>query len=392
VSKGVTPRLSAMVVAFRSGLLPACLRALVAHAPRDLPLETVVVLNEGAAGESKEIQAEFPGVRCAVSPVNLGLAGAANLARSMASGELLFLLHDDAEIESGCIEALVAAAEADPRAGAIGGLMLDADGRPQSAGGILWRDGTTSPPWSGEPPPAEAFVDIRPVDYVATAAMLVRARTWDAIGGLDERFYPGYYVDVDAAMAVREIGQVVRFEPRARCRHRRAASSSPRFRAFVSERNRAAFLSKWSAALEAHEPAFDRGPAAIERALARARCWGPSVAAPSRAPVAPRPASAATDRHAYVERELELQRDFSRWLLSEIATLEAVRALRPPSLTEVEATRRQERGLAELTALRERVAGLEAMERLRWWRLYRWLLPFLRWVRRISDTGPAGNG
>ena len=112
-------------------------------------------------------------------------------------------------------------------------------GRCRAAGGILWRDGETSHSWAGTPPRPDAFDRPRAVDFCASNALLVRAAAWDAAGGLDERFFPAYFVDVDLAMGLREAGWSVLFEPRARNRHRRGASSRKQFRGWVSSRNRA---------------------------------------------------------------------------------------------------------------------------------------------------------
>src|SRR5262249_11859966 len=156
---------------------------------------------------------------------NLGLAGAGNRGRALAKGELLVLLHDDAEVEPGWLEALVEAADRHPEAGAIGGKVLFPDGRLQSAGMILWRDATTSPPWTkGTTPDPAAFDRPRAVDYCGTCSLLVRAAVWDAAGGLDERLFPVYFVDVDLAMAIRRMGRVVLYEPRSVIRHHQGAS------------------------------------------------------------------------------------------------------------------------------------------------------------------------
>jgi hypothetical protein len=114
------------------------------------------------------------------------------------------------------------------------------------------------------------FDRLRAVDYCGTSSLLVRAAAWDAVGGLDERFYPAYYVDVDLSMALRQIGLAVLFQPRSRIRHYQGASTNPRFRSFVSQRNRLLFMEKWSCALQAQEPPERESPAAVERALARA--------------------------------------------------------------------------------------------------------------------------
>ena len=150
-------------------LLLACLRSLAADGPAAIPYETIVVLNDAGGrrrGEAAQGRRRDPGGRLGV---NLGLAGAGNRGRAVASGELLVLLHDDAEVEPGWLEALVATADAHPEAGAVGSLVLFPDGRLQSAGMILWRDAVTSPPWfGGEPPPPSAFDRLRAVDYSGT--------------------------------------------------------------------------------------------------------------------------------------------------------------------------------------------------------------------------------
>lgn len=59
---------------------------------------------------------------------------------------------------------------------------------------MLWRDATTPPVGPDAP---DGYLERRPVDYTGSASMLVRAATWDAVGGMGERFFPAYFVDVD---------------------------------------------------------------------------------------------------------------------------------------------------------------------------------------------------
>ena len=361
------PRVSIVIpAAARPELLYACLRSLALHGPRRIPFETLVVLNAPSSAAEALLRETVSGVRIVASPVNLGLAGAGNRGRALARGEYLVILHDDAEIEPGWLEALVAAAEAHPEAGAVGGKVLHPDGSLQNAGMILWRDATTAPPWIGPVPPPSAFDQPRAVDYCGTSSLLVRAATWDAVGGLDERFFPAYYVDVDLAMAIRQRGQVVWYEPRSVIRHHRGASGEMRFRLFVTQRNRRLFLEKWEGALAEHEPRGEEdSAAAVGRALARAedraeRARQSSAAGRrgrSRPPNGPAFDPARQER-LHLERNLALQRAYADHLT---AALEAA--------------------LAEAAELRARAATLDAIERGRWWRLYLRLLPVFRFLR-----------
>jgi GT2 family glycosyltransferase len=268
------PRVSVIIVAkSKLDLLRACLQSVARFAPGVIPFETIVVLNEAGPDTEAELRAMATGVKVARSPVNLGFAGAGNRARSLARGEFLLLLHDDARVEAGWMEALVQTADDHPEAGAVGSKVFYPDGRLQGAGWILWRDALTSPPWIGEAPVPTAFDRPRAVDYCGTSSLLVRAAAWDAVGGLEENLYPAYYVDVDLSMALRRLGFVVWYQPASRILHHHAASSNLRFRIFVVQRNRQVFMEKWGEALEGHEPPERESPSAIARAMARAEAF-----------------------------------------------------------------------------------------------------------------------
>ena len=297
-----SPRVSVIVPATASlDLLLAALRSIERNVPRHIPVETIVVLNASMAEHAAYLIEFVNGVVVLSSQANLGLAGAGNRGRSVAGGDLLIVLHDDAEVEPGWLEALVETADTHPQAGAIGSKVLFPDGQLQTAGMVLWRDATSSPPWVGTAPPPTAFDELRAVDYCGTSSLLVRADVWDAIDGMDEQFYPVYYVDVDLAMSIRQLGRAVLYQPASQIRHHRGASTGRRFQAFVAGRNRQLFIDKWGPALEGHEPADPSNvPAAIQRATARAA----AVAATSVpcALVGRDPASPPPDA-AYVRKE-----------------------------------------------------------------------------------------
>jgi GT2 family glycosyltransferase len=324
--------------------LLACLRSLARQPPSAIPFETIVLRN-GATAESMSLLDRVRGVRIEPTAVNLGLAGAGNRGRSLARGELLILLHDDAEIEPGWMEGLVATAEAHPEAGAIGGKVLDMGGTLQNAGMVLWRDGSTAPPWIDRPD-ATAFAQLRAVDYCGTSSLLVRAATWDAVGGLDELFYPVYYVDVDLAMAIRSLGQVVLYQPASQIRHHRGASGDERWRFFLTARNRERLVGKWRRQLdEQHEPKGDGAADALHRAMARAE----AVQATTRSrkqPVPhrePRAIVAADHDRLHIQLAIEVQKAYAQDL----------------------------------------AAHLDGMGPVRWWGLYERIQALVRFLRRL---------
>jgi len=321
------PRVSVIIVANSNfDLLRACLRSVARFAPSAIPFETIVVLNEADVGTEAELRAMVRGVQVASSPVNLGFAGAGNRGRSLGRGEFLLLLHDDAEVESGWMEALVQTADLYPEAGAVGGKVLHLDGRLQNAGMILWRDAYTSPPWVGEAPPPTAFDRVRAVDYCGTSSLLVRAAAWDAVGGLEEKLYPVYYVDVDLSMALRKLGFVVYYQPASRIRHHQGASGNLRFRAFASQRNRQAFVEKWGTALDGHEPPMRQSPSGVERAIARAEAFAAQCRRKSPVAIAPLATQEAFDpvlqERQHYERSHEFQKAYVAHLTYVLAEIE----------------------------------------------------------------------
>jgi GT2 family glycosyltransferase len=318
------PRVSVIIPSStRLDLLHACLRSLARFGPTSIPYETIVVLNQATGEAETRLGRTATGIQVISSPVNLGLAGAGNRGRAVARGELLILLHDDAEIEPGWMEALVETADAHPEAGAIGGKVLFPDGRLQWAGGILWRTAAVSRVLYEDP----AFDRIRAVDFCGTSSLLVRAALWDLVGGLDEQFYPVYYVDIDLAMAMRKLGFVVLYQPSSRIRHHQGASSNPDFREFLAQRNRLLLVKKWGLALENHELYENNSSprqiipypsrAAVERALARAeffadrrRRTGNMIAQRSAWPKA---FNAAEQHSRHIKKSLELQEAYATY-------------------------------------------------------------------------------
>jgi len=250
--------------------LAECLAALAARLPASVPVEIVVVAS-AATPEVKRVLAAAadPRLRVVECAVNLGVAGGYNRARAAASGELLCLLHDDTVIGEGWLEAMLAAAARYPDSGVFASVVTDPDGTLQSAGWILWAEATPGRAWPASTDTA-AIRDAAPVDFGSSSALAVRAELFDAIGGLDERFHPGYYVDADCAFACREVGRVVRLVPAARALHYRRSTSSAAYRDFVAERNRRRFVEKWGHRL-AGRPPFDDAPDALAAVRARVR-------------------------------------------------------------------------------------------------------------------------
>jgi GT2 family glycosyltransferase len=373
-----SPRVSIIVPTARQPrLLDACLRSLPGAIRGGLPCETLIVLNAADEETSDLVRSGVRGARVVESAVNLGVAGAGNLAREAARGELLAFLHDDVVCAPGCLSALVAVAEKRPDAGAVGSRLLHPDGRPQAAGAVVFRDGSSWPLPDGDSSGAE----VTPADYVMSASMLVRSEVWDTVGGMDERFFPAYHVDADLGLAVWSAGCSVLCACDSRVRHRRGSSSSEPFREFLIERNRVQLREKWSTVLDGHEVRAPEGPeASVARARARVDAAAEQVRREFRRAARPgasrppaRPNRQARERTA-VERAAAVNAAYAAELEARLARLDAA----------VEAERRAHRVAADTARRLDRAERtLHEIYSGGWWRLRAALLPALRLARRL---------
>jgi GT2 family glycosyltransferase len=261
-------------------LLESCLASLSRNVGAEIRYEVLVLLNDAEPDVLAQLRRRVSGVQTLVSNVNLGFSGGNNRAATRARGEYLVLLNDDTEVQPGWLESLLETAEAHPRAGAVGSRILFPNGRLQEAGSVIWSDGTTSPVGRGLPAGSRAYSYLRPVDYSSACSLLVRRSTWDAVGGFDEEYAPGYYEDADLCLAIGDRGEEVIYEPRSRVLHHESTSSDLRFKQFLFRRNVERIRVKWAAQLRTYEPPPNPpAPGRFERAIHRTRGCPPRVLA-----------------------------------------------------------------------------------------------------------------
>jgi GT2 family glycosyltransferase len=224
-------RVSAVVV-YHSG--EADLRRCVASlAAQELPdLEIVVVDNGSEDGAPARLG---PGVRRLRLPRNLGFPGGANAGLLAATGEHLLLLNPDAELEPGCVAALMHAGAhiAAPRI-----LLSDDPDRLENCGHLLFPDGLNWCRGRGELAHGR-FEAPEELLLFSGAAVLV-ARSALVRTGLFDPSYFGYGEDADLGLRAAARGLICRYVPGAVVRHRVGGSFGRLAlrKVFLVERNR----------------------------------------------------------------------------------------------------------------------------------------------------------
>jgi GT2 family glycosyltransferase len=192
-------------------LLGECLgslEAVLAHTP--VRVEIIVVDNGSTDGSPAMVAERFLGVRLICNEENRAYAGANNQGIALAGGRNILLLNSDTVVRPGALEEMMRSLEADPRLGGVSPKLLNPDGSIQRS---CW------------PFPMKAVVgntlglyrlgllddyrawdhrEDREVDWVSSACLMVPRRVFDAVGGLDERFF--YGVDVEWAHRAAKAG------------------------------------------------------------------------------------------------------------------------------------------------------------------------------------------
>ena len=198
-------------------------------------VETVLVDNGSSDGTVDVVRARFPEV-VVVEQENRGLAAGWNAGVAHTSGRYVLLLNSDAWLDEGALDALVAFADAHPRAAVVGPRLRNPDGTLQrSVRGFptLWRLATEYLFLRKLAPRSRALNafyaggfahdETREVEVLMGAVWLVRRAAIDEVGPADARFFL-FSEEVDWAYRLRQAGWTSVFFPGAGATHVYGAS------------------------------------------------------------------------------------------------------------------------------------------------------------------------
>jgi GT2 family glycosyltransferase len=158
----------------------------------------------------------FPGVNIIRKDRQSGPSVSRNLGISKTDSEYLVFMDSDVVLEKGWLKILVDLMDQNPDIGIAGGKLLFADGRINSAGGSMMKNGMAFDRGTGEP--KDRFSRQEDVIYVCSAAMVARRSMLDIIGGFDETFFYGNE-DSDLGWRANLSGYRVMYMPDAKAIH-----------------------------------------------------------------------------------------------------------------------------------------------------------------------------
>ena len=202
-------------------------------------VETVVVDNGSSDGTVAFVRERYPAVRV-VEAENRGLGAGWNIGLRETSSPYVLLLNADAWLAGGALERLVDFADSRPRAALVGPRLLNPDGTLQrSVRGFptVWRLATEYLFLRKLAPGSSALNafyaggfdhdEVREVEVVMGACMLLRRAAVDEVGECDEDYFL-FSEETDWCYRFREAGWKVVFFPAAECVHVRGAAHGGR--------------------------------------------------------------------------------------------------------------------------------------------------------------------
>lgn len=181
--------------------------------------------------------------------MNLGWAGGLALGRTLTDAPQLWLVQDDMTPEVDCLARLSHALDQDPGLASVAPIVIDEMGmvRRHSCGGELGPDGNIALPFPEKDTPQDELENGAELDYIPGRGTLVRTADWDNVGGMDPRFYPVLWVDVDFCAALRSADRRFAIERSAVASHETNGSTPSALGQFLFGRNQYLFATKWIA-------------------------------------------------------------------------------------------------------------------------------------------------
>lgn len=235
------PRASVIIANYQGEeLLPPCLESVISQ-ETGAPYEIIVVDDGSNDGSVELVSRRYPQVRLVVNHRNRGPAAAKNIGAGEARGEYIAFLDNDVELHRGWLEAMLGRlSREDERVGACASHMLlngyhsilNSTGGMINLLGYAWDRGIFKAD-------SDSYSYNTRVMYACSAAMMVRKRVFEEVGGFDERFCY-LFEDADLGWRMNIYGYQVVYEPQAVVKHLLSSTMGKKWlrNLYLYERNR----------------------------------------------------------------------------------------------------------------------------------------------------------
>jgi GT2 family glycosyltransferase len=215
----------------RLDLLRACLTSVMRYCP---PQTDIVVVDDASPADVGSVVAAFGSVRHVRLDKRGGFCVAANAGIAATTAPIVELLNDDTEVCPGWASAALRAFN-DPRVAAVAPLVLQPDGRIDSAGDRYDPGGFAQKIAHGES--VNGSMMQRRAVFGASGSSAFYRRTFLERIGLFPESFGAYFEDVDLACRIQRAGGTVIFEPESRVIHHGGSSHGTLTRRLIAQQS-----------------------------------------------------------------------------------------------------------------------------------------------------------
>ena len=215
-------------------------------------LEVVLVDLEQSSDSAKKYHGVYPELIYLPVNSNPGFAGANNIGRNQASGEMLFFLNNDTVVTANLLSTLVQVLLNNPEIGIVSPVIRyhSEPEKIQFAGAeeISLKTGRN---YTHQQVPEGSETDWRSSAFIHGAAMMISASLFDQLGSFNESYFL-YYEEYDLAMKAKIAGKKLALATEAEVFHKASVSTgrnSP-LRTYYMNRNRIQFIRNFANRLE----------------------------------------------------------------------------------------------------------------------------------------------
>ena len=219
--------------------LKKCLKS-IESANLNLNYEVVVVDHGSKDGSIEMLSREFPHVKLIRNATNVGIARGNNQCIQNSDGKYIYILNNDTIVNSSSIYSMLEFLENHPESAAAGGNLLNPDGSLQSSfcffptlkeeflivSHLGKRMNSIHPNYPGTWP------EIREVDWLSSASIIVRRKAIEEIGLLDEDYFV-YSDETDWQYRLWKAGWKVHYLPDENTIHFGGGSFTPGSKRFT---------------------------------------------------------------------------------------------------------------------------------------------------------------
>lgn len=225
-----------------------CLKSIYEHLPK---VHFEIILVDDSSTEKINFS-KIHNIRHIKNETNLGFLRSVNKAIQQAEGEFIYLLNNDTIVKQGFLDELLFVFDNFDNVGAVGSMLINADGSLQEAGSVFMKDCRISQVVGQKKTYYPEFNYIYKVDYCSGCSLLFRKN--DDNGNLnlfDEQFAPAYFEETDLCFRLKYIqGKDIYYTPFSKVIHFNGVSydSNIQFTAKKQElfdKNLMLFRKKW---------------------------------------------------------------------------------------------------------------------------------------------------